>query len=123
MGKQINDTEYLDYLIGPQICFGGYFSPFLRFLRIYWENIKKKASYIIITKEVVKSVIIADLHNGNEVLFVMYTRCKNCKNYKTVLNTDDPLPLDLLRDNELKEKLLMGQQVIIQRDFHLSCRN
>lgn len=39
MGKQINDTEYLDYLIGPQICFGGYFSPFLR---IYWENIKKK---------------------------------------------------------------------------------
>ena len=67
-----------------------------------------------------KSVIIADLHNGNEVLFVMYTRCKN---YKTVLNTDDPLPLDLLRDNELKEKLLMGQQVIIQRDFHLSCRN
>ena len=119
MGKQINDTEYLDYLIGPQICFGGFFSPFLR---IYWENIKKKASYII-TKEVVKSVIIADLHNGNEVLFVMYTRCKNCKNYKTVLNTDDPLPLDLLRDNELKEKLLMGQQVIIQRDFHLSCRN
>lgn len=39
MGKQINDTEYLDYLIGPQICFEGYFSPFLR---IYWENIKKK---------------------------------------------------------------------------------
>lgn len=123
MGKQINDTEYLDYLIGPQICFGGYFSPFLCFLRIYWENIKKKASYIIITKEVVKSVIIADLHNGNEVLFVMYTRCKNCTIYKTVLNTDDPLPIDLLRDNELKEKLLMGQQVIIQRDFHLSCRN
>ena len=116
MGKQINDTEYLDYLIGPQICFGGYFR------RIYWENIKK-ASYIIITKEVMKSVIIADLHNGNEVLFVMYIRCKNCKIYKTVLNTDDPLPLDLLRDNELKEKLLMGQQVIIQRDFHLCCRN
>lgn len=123
MGKQIYDTEYLDYLIGPQICFGDYISPYLRFLRIYWENIQKKASYIIITKEVVKSVIIADLHNGNEVLFVMYTRCKNCKNYKTVLNTDDPLPIDLLRDNELKEKLLMGQQVIIQRDFHLSCRN
>ncbi len=121
MGKQINNTEYLDYLIGPQICFGEYFSSF--FLRIYWENIKKKASYIIITKEVVKSVIIADLRNGNEVLFVMYTRCKNCKNYKTVLNTDDPLPIDLLRNNELKEKLLMGQQVIIQRDFHLSCRN
>lgn len=42
MGKQINDTEYLDYLIGPQICFGGYFSPFLR---IYWENIKKSKLY------------------------------------------------------------------------------